>query len=185
MPYLTELERLRDIIKRELAVMVVSCRKCKEAQVKIFDVLNMEKRASYLDDAVRMLMKDEGFSPTLYLCPSGKKTIGFGWNIDETPITYEDALYLLEREVERKDAELSEFKWYRDLNDARKTAMIDMLYCHGLAKFMMYKNMIAALEAKDYTKAANEILSSLWATKQAHKRAIKVAMIIKTGNLET
>jgi len=42
--------------------------------------------------------------------------------------------------------------------------------------------MIAAIQAKDYHRAAEEMRSSLWA-KEVGKRAEHLAMIMETGNL--
>jgi lysozyme len=50
----------------------------------------------------------------------------------------------------------------------------------GITKLLEFKDMITALEKKDYTSAAKAVLDSVWA-KQVHQRATDVALMISEG----
>jgi lysozyme len=177
---ITELEGLRDKLKTQLAVMAFNCKKCQTAQKAIFEAL-VPTPSSYKISAVKRLMVEEGFRSRLYKCPAGKQTIGFGYNLDDTPITYEDALYLLESAVNRADESLqSTFSFYPTLSDGRKEAMLNMVYCMGANRLKRFKRMITALEKGDYDKAADEVLNSKFHT--THKaRAERIAEQVRNG----
>ena len=49
------------------------------------------------------LKKEEGFRAKVYKCTAGKNTIGFGRNLDDNGITYEEAEYLLKNDIKMVD----------------------------------------------------------------------------------
>ena len=54
------------------------------------------------------LKKEEGFRAKVYKCTAGKNTIGFGRNLDDNGITYEEAEYLLKNDIKMVDTWLND-----------------------------------------------------------------------------
>jgi len=109
----------------------------------------------------------------------GKLSIGKGTNIEDG-ITEEEANLLRTNRISKTIAELSKFPWFKSLNLPRQDATIDMAYNLGLPKLLEFKNMLAALSAQNYGKAADEMLNSDWAT-QVGERAKDLAHIMRLG----
>jgi len=127
-----------------------------------------------------LLIRHEGLKFKPYLCTSGKLTIGVGRNLDSKGITKEEALYLLENDIEETKKYLETFAFWSRLNDARKDALIDFCFNVGFGTFVKFKKMILALEYSDYKKASEELLDSKYA-QQVGKRAYELAYMIETG----
>ena len=130
-----------------------------------------------------------------YKCPRGKWTIGVGRNFEDNPltaeervacpdykrgITYNGALFLLRNDIKRCYKELNTFGWFKELDDERKYALIDMDFQLGFKKLKAFRKMIAALKEKNYEEAAHQCLSSAYA-QQTPNRAKRIAYLIKTG----
>ena len=133
--------------------------------------------------AIELITRHEGLSLKPYLCPANKLSIGVGRNLEDNGISEEEALFMLGTDIARVIEELNTLNFSMYLNDARRTAMIDMLFNLGLTRFLKFRLMIGALENKDWNEAARQMLDSNWAT-QVGARAEELATIIKTGNLE-
>ena len=128
---------------------------------------------------VNQLKQDEGFRSHLYKCTAGKDTIGYGLNI-EAGITKEEAALILEHRVHKLHETLSQYDWYKNLDDTRKTAIINMAYQLGVGGMLKFKKMIAALELREWTEAAAQMMDSRW-FKQTESRVRRVMHIIETG----
>ncbi len=127
------------------------------------------------------LVRDEGLRLKPYKDTVGKLTIGVGRNLDDVGITEEEAGYLLENDIGRAMADLDRnVPWWRSLSDARQRAMINMCFNLGWPRLSQFQNMLAALEAGDYERAAIEALDSRWA-RQVGSRAARVAAQIMEG----
>ena len=133
---------------------------------------------------IEILRKHEGVESHAYVDSVGKITLGVGRNIDPNQglgLSDDEIDYLLANDVVRVEAELSQvFRWYDDLNDARKDAMMDMCFNMGLPRLMLFKRALAAMSARLYEIAAVEFLDSRWA-KQVGHRAITISEMIRTG----
>lgn len=124
-----------------------------------------------------MLKKHEGFRSTPYRCTAGKLTVGYGINLD-AGISEEEANLLLCHRIHSTEIKLASYEWYRSLDENRRDVLANMAYNLGLAGLLKFKNMIAALEDKDYNKAAEEMLDSKWAF-QVKGRAVELAEIMR------
>jgi len=107
-------------------------------------------------------------------------TIGIGRNLQDCGITAQEALFLLDNDIERVTKELEVLRFTQYLNEPRKIALLDMLFNIGFPRFLKFKLMIAALEEQDYEEAALQMLDSKWAT-QVGSRAIELSEMISTG----
>lgn len=127
-----------------------------------------------------LLLRHEGLRLKPYKDSAGKLTIGVGRNIDEAGISSSEALYLLDNDILRAEAGAYTFLWYPRLDDARKDAVVSMVFNLGLSGFCKFERLIQALERHDYAKAADEMLNSAWAS-QVGKRADELAHMMRNG----
>jgi lysozyme len=142
------------------------------------------------------LVYHEGMVLHVYTCPAGYKTIGVGRNIETNPLTEEEkkacpdyehgitkngAMLLLRNDINKCIEKLKKnLPWYKELDDERQYALLDMCFNLGIARLLKFKNMLSYMEKKDFTKASEECLNSNYA-RQVPKRANRIAKLIKTG----
>jgi len=140
-----------------------------------------------LEKASELIKKHEGFSNTVYKCPAGYWTIGFGRLCDPqfkiSGLTRAEGEYLLANDLTKTDKELNKnFPWYEYLDVNRKAALIDLAYNIGITRLLDFKKTLTFLAEKKYTEAAAELLDSKYAV-DVKGRAETISNIIKTGNL--
>lgn len=123
---------------------------------------------------------DEGFRSKVYKCTAGYNTIGYGFNLDLNHFPEPIASALLKYCIDKTKAELIPFSWYNMQPSGIKDALVNMGFNLGIPKLLKFKNMIKALEQKDYKAAADHALDSLWA-RQVGDRAQRIATIIRQG----
>lgn len=139
--------------------------------------------------AVDILEKEEGYREFPYLCSEGYPTIGIGMRIGPKgadlkmytfSISAQAAKAWCEDRVRTIDINMMKYPFYRGLDTNRKAIIISMSYQLGIVGVLKFKNMVAALEEKDYTRASIEALDSKWA-RQTPARAARHAESLKTG----
>jgi lysozyme len=130
---------------------------------------------------IDVLVRHEGLRNKPYEDTSGHLTIGVGRNLDTMGLSDDEIYYLLKNDIRRCETELdNSFRWYKDLDQVRQEAMINLCFNLGITRLRKFKLALRAMEAKDYEDASEEFLDSLWAT-QVGQRAVEVAEMIKTG----
>lgn len=120
----------------------------------------------------------------VYVCPAGYETIGVGRNIAESGLGLsEDEIdYLLSSDIKRCRNELDfSFDWFKELDDVRQDAMINLCFNIGITSLRGFSKAIAAMNVHDYDTAAMEFLDSRWAS-QVGTRALDVTDMIRTGD---
>ena len=128
------------------------------------------------------LMRDEGFRERVYRCNAGKQTIGYGWNIDDLPISRLSAQMILADQIDSATQELNNaLPWWLHLPDNAKLGLSNMVFNLGLPRLLKFKKMLAALEAHDFDKAALEALDSKWSA-DVGSRALRIADLFKSCN---
>jgi lysozyme len=119
----------------------------------------------------------------VYDCPAGHATIGIGRNVSESGLGLSDieVEFMLEEDIARCAKELGgAFNWFSDLNEARRDAIIDLVFNIGLTRLNGFKKALAAMADANYDLAAAEFMDSKWAS-QVKDRAIEICAMIKTG----
>lgn len=136
-----------------------------------------------------VIRQDEGFDNKVYKDSLGNLTVGIGHRLTpdelkkyrEGDVFEEDVLEdMFERdfEVARSDAE----KFAPDgLPDEAMDIITNMSFQLGYPRLSKFKKLKAALQDKDYNKAADEMLDSLWASEeQTPERANRLADRMRT-----
>ena len=110
-----------------------------------------------------LLIKHEGLKLKPYICPTGHLTIGVGRNLDDLGISEDEAMYLLENDIERVKKELREiFPKYDEFPENVKMVLIDMDFNLGKSRFLTFKKMIQAVKKRDWEAMIREMKNSRW-----------------------
>lgn len=158
-------------------------------------------------------MADEGFAPKPYKDPKNDPkgySIGFGHHFPAEKfdlnavysklskqvnrpvpvggtITLDEAKYLLKGRLKEIEAQI--FKnprvalVYNQLDESRKLMLYQLCYQMGTGGVAEFQKALAALQAKDWKKAAEEFRNQKWFT-QSGDRGPRVCNVFLTGNFE-
>ena len=128
-----------------------------------------------------------------YLCSEGYPTIGIGKRIGpkgadlslyEFTVNEHVAQAWLKEEVDKVERSLmSNHNWFRKLDIDRRTIIISMAYQLGMTGLLKFKNMIAAIERKDWTEAGLAAVDSKW-YRQTKQRAERHAKVLYCGSIK-
>ena len=129
---------------------------------------------------INQLIEHEGKKYKPYRCTAGKLTIGVGRNLEDVGLSDDEIEYILKNDIKRTITELSKYSWYDDLSQTRQDALIDMHFNLGQTRFSKFRNMISALDNRDYQKVALEMLDSKWA-QQVGQRAKTLSEMMRNG----
>ena len=145
---------------------------------------------------IKLLKKHEGFVDHIYYCTAGKKTIGYGYNIEANPlklsaekiagfsqygITDLAATALLIECVKALEFTLyKKIACWPKLSEVRQAVLLDMAFNLGVEGLLSFKNMLACLNRADYITATEHMLNSQWRS-QVKQRAIELANLLLTG----
>lgn len=146
-----------------------------------------------------ILQKEEGFEDMPYFDHLGILTVGYGRNLIANPWTLAESKEWAFASKQKRLAIGKEFlndrivgldiilnntlPWYKKLGEARIAFMILMAYQLGIEGTLKFKNTLKLIEKKDYDNAMLALLDSKWA-KQTPRRALRMAHLLQTGDLE-
>jgi lysozyme len=132
-------------------------------------------------DALRAsLIAHEGKERKPYTCTAGDLTIGVGRNLTK-PLSDAAIDFLLTEDISESIAELDRAqKGWRDHSDNVQNVLIEMQFNMGANRLASFRKMWLALKDRDYNRAADEMLNSLWAN-QVGKRAKTLAERMRRG----
>ena len=122
----------------------------------------------------------EGFSSKVYKDTKGKRTVGYGFNIDDPVvsksvpldvkaglrgITQEESDIIFDKLYARANKDAVTFlgkDTFNKLPAQARNSIVDMSYNMGLNKLSEFKKMKKALEAGNFEQAAIEMKDSAW-----------------------
>ena len=126
------------------------------------------------------LIRDEGLRLKPYTDTVGKTTIGVGRNLTDNGISHEEAMILLDNDIETHIALLdSKVPWWRDMSPVRQRVLANMAFNMGNALFS-FVNTLSAMERGYYEKAAYGMENSKWAG-QVGVRAKRLIKMMEEG----
>jgi lysozyme len=137
---------------------------------------------NFLEKLGKTLKPDEGLQLYPYKDIFGNLTIGYGRNLSSKGISRDEADYLFQQDIQECLKDLQTLTFWNDLNDDRKIVLVCMCFNLGWPRFMGFRNMLSALEKKDYELASKEILDSE-AAKQLKSRYERLAYFMETGKI--
>ena len=127
------------------------------------------------------LVEFEGLKLKPYRCSKGFLTIGIGRNLDTKGISEEEALFMLQNDIDECNEDLKKIfpKWL-EFSGGQRVALRDVRFNHGSKGFRLFKKMIKAIQDNDWEVAAKELLDSVYA-KKLPERANANAELLKKG----
>lgn len=129
----------------------------------------------------RQLVKHEGLRLRVYTDTAGKLTIGIGHNLTDRGISLAIANALYNEDVQTHWTELlGAYPLVADLDDVRQRVLINMAFNLGLSALKQFRQMWAAIRARDWPRAATAMLNSRW-SEQVGTRATELAEMMRTG----
>jgi lysozyme len=124
---------------------------------------------------VDSVKEHEGFRARAYRDHLGHWTIGYGTNLEVMEIDDQTAENWLVVGLVDVAATLESVQGFGELDSERQDILIEMGYQLGVAGLMRFRLMWQYLRARDYDRAADEMLDSLWAREQTPERAQELA----------
>jgi lysozyme len=107
-----------------------------------------------------------------YKCASGFLSLGVGRNLDANGISEEEALYLLNNDIEAVIDKLDKhWKVWRSFPIAAQYVCIDLVFNMGINAWMSFRKTRAYMELGQWEEASKELLNSKYAT-QVGRRAL-------------
>lgn len=143
-----------------------------------------------MDQIKEDLVRHEGYVTEIYLCSENYPTFGIGHMVTEndmehtwpvgTPVTDERILQVFHDDckVAIADAELL-VNNLSDHPDFVSRVLVNMAFNIGRPRLSKFKKMLAAIEAKDYNLAAEEMMDSKW-YHQVGRRSKELVEIMRT-----
>jgi lysozyme len=123
----------------------------------------------------------EGYRQYPYKDSRGNESIAIGRNLVSRGISRQEAIFMMNNDVDECDAELvRNISFYNDLDDVRKIVLINMCFNMGIGDLMQFKSMLTFLGSGNYASAADEMMKSAWST-QVPTRAATLAHMMDTG----
>ncbi len=142
----------------------------------------------------QQLIHHEGLRLKPYRDSRGILTIGVGHNMGAYPvekilnrtvgpqgITEAEAMKILDFDIDRviRDVQ-NNISAYKRESEPRQHVLLDMAFNLGINGLLRFQYMLAALERRDYKRAADEMINSTWAG-QVKGRAIRLANMMRNN----
>ena len=113
------------------------------------------------DKVKDMLVRHEGLMCTLYQCSADKTSIGVGRNLTDNGISEDEAMYLLENDIDRVIKNLDKhWSVWRSFPEKAQMVCIDLVFNLGINGFMNFRRTRALMEMGMWLEASEELLDS-------------------------
>lgn len=115
--------------------------------------------------AAKSLLIHEGKSRHMYLDSLNIPTIGCGVRIDGGGEGLSDEAITMDLTIKVKELYFrlgQRFDWFNGLSEIRSIVITNLAYNIGINGVSKFKKMIAAIEKKDWSEAANQLKDSKW-----------------------
>ena len=132
-------------------------------------------------DLFDLLIRHEGLRLRPYTDGVGKLSIGVGRNLTDRGISLTEAMDLLGHDVEDVLADLCHYGWFTTIGAVRLRALCDLRFNVGRGAFRRFVQLLAAVEAGDFERAAAELLDSDWAHQVQPSRVTDLHTMLLTG----
>lgn len=123
-----------------------------------------------LNKAGRLIAEFEGFSPTVYRCQAGVRTIGYGHTrgvADGQTITKEEALALLMSDLSTLQKALASVI-HVDVTEGQFVALLSLVYNIGMGNFRT-STLLRELNKENFVNAGNEFARWIYVKRQPNE----------------
>lgn len=133
-------------------------------------------------------VRDADGNHTVYRCPAGVLTIGYGHNLESAPVpgagptlSQDQADRLLAADVLAAQEKIAlHLPWAERMDPPRYAVLVNMAFNLGVGGLLAFKNTLAAARKGEYAEAAAHMLRSRWAA-QVGGRAKELAAQMRSG----
>lgn len=127
------------------------------------------------------LIRDEGLRSKPYRDTEGYLTIGVGHNLDAEGLCREAIIAQLRYDIRTKAVEPLDkhLSWWRSHPEPVQRVLMNMCFNLGIGGLLKFKETLALIESKNYTAAADRILTLKYA-KQVKSRANRLADLLRS-----
>lgn len=141
---------------------------------------------TFFDDAMHMLIEDEGWRNYPYVDTTGHTTIGVGHNLTDKGISDDIIRMILLEDIGETIVSCERIfgSYWHSFKHSTRLACINLVFNLGEAGFRKWKNTIAAIKLGDIDTVCTIIDSSLWKKQVKDKRANKVKELFRRGKEE-
>lgn len=135
------------------------------------------------DEALKLFVYDDATG--LPIRPGtvvrGHPTIGIGRCLDLHGISNDEALYLVNDDIDEVVTQLySEMPFFHAVDPIRQAVLMNMAFNMGIDHLLGFKTTLTCIQCGDYARAASQMLASVWA-KEVGARAKRLAETMRTG----
>jgi lysozyme len=128
-----------------------------------------------------LIKQHEGFRGTPYKDTVGATTIGWGHNLDASPLTPPLCEPIFEVDIAKAEATANALcpSW-AFLDPVRQAVVTECAFVLGANRLAAFRAFFMAIESKDWGGASYGLINSRWHD-QAPKRVDELAQMMKTG----
>jgi lysozyme len=132
------------------------------------------------------LKRDEGFRSEVYIDSVGKRTIGYGHNLDANPlpvttVTEAQAIDILHTDIARVTVQLrGALVWFDTLDEVRQGVLTNMAFNMGMEGLLGFHNTLYAVQYGDWNAASYGMEHSAWYD-QVGERARRLVAQMQEG----
>lgn len=110
------------------------------------------------------LRRDEGYKEKPYVDTRGKVTIGIGHNLTDRGLSSAAIMFIYNEDAKLAIGDLDRnIPWWRDLDEVRARALVNMCFQLGWPGLSKFARMLAALHLGEHAVVHQECLDSDWA----------------------
>lgn len=147
------------------------------------------------DAMVAELQRDEGEVLQVYddatgnllhpgIALRGEPTIGVGRNLLGRGITADEAMYLLNNDIQTVVGGLDlNFPWWENLDPVRQRVLVNMAFNLGIQGLATFTSFLAAMQAGQWAQAAVDMQNSRW-WNQVGARAQRLQYMVLNGAVQ-
>lgn len=130
------------------------------------------------DIALPRVKAAEGYRPDPYTDTLGNLTTGYGCLLRGWSEPFASAVCSLQ--IANAEADCDGQSWYVGADVVRQSVLVELVFNMGVAKLLTFTHMIAALNAQDWSTAADELQNSVW-FHQVGTRGPKLVTLLRNG----
>ena len=139
-----------------------------------------------IDNIIDQLKRDEGFRSYIYTDMVGKRTIGYGHNLDAKPLPYTDVSEQLATTILNNDVNditntlVHLLPWTDTVHDEHFGVLQNMAFNMGVEGLVGFHHMLTFMHDGDYANAALAMTQSKWYN-EVGNRAVRLVKQMETG----
>jgi len=136
-----------------------------------------------IDKIKDMMIRHEGLRLTPYRCTVNKLTLGVGRNIEDVGITKEEALFLLNNDINLCVTDLwdifNEIDEFSEIPENIQMVLVNMRFQLGPSRFRKFKKMIAAVKESNWPEMIIQMKDSRWYKQTTNRANDLISMVRK------